>query len=58
MVEGPIVEAGDISPDFREIEIPLFSAGIENAQGRAGNESHIGPVSYTHLDVYKRQLLG
>ena len=24
---------------------------------RLGEECHVGPVSYTHLDVYKRQLL-
>ena len=28
------------------------------AHGDAAGAQHVGPVSYTHLDVYKRQELG
>ena len=30
---------------------------LRASYGEVGNQNGIGPVSYTHLDVYKRQLL-
>ena len=33
------------------------SWGTALAQLLAGNGHNVGPVSYTHLDVYKRQIL-
>ena len=39
---------------------PLTWYGLDNTHGKAYDTAHQGtyPVSYTHLDVYKRQLLG
>ena len=53
------------SGDFdRENEKPIIKASICNGEQIAGFENiHTGkmreimPVSYTHLDVYKRQIL-
>ena len=36
-------------------EFTAEDAGIENNLRPASLDEYIGPVSYTHLDVYKRQ---
>ena len=41
----------------------VFGQGVEDAEvlfvgeGPGQNEDEQGPVSYTHLDVYKRQIM-
>ena len=53
MVENPVLE---------EIEesVPMLDevAGRQEREERLGRLELLDPVSYTHLDVYKRQSLG
>ena len=57
IAEGPEVESGEISNMGCTPEaIDLFSEHkIMYAPGKAVNAGGVATVSYTHLDVYKRQ---
>ena len=42
--------------DLRTLALPLYDGDLEAASGLPEGCLHLKPVSYTHLDVYKRQI--
>ena len=45
-------------PEQEEEPAPVQETEPKGTEASAGNTVDMGAVSYTHLDVYKRQLLG
>ena len=61
---GEIVEAGDILADIEGTPVKTLISGVIRGMIREGYDvkkglkiADVDPVSYTHLDVYKRQIL-
>ena len=52
-----IARAAVIAKTFPQLEQPVFGTGCKRLDGgQLGKKAlEVGPVSYTHLDVYKRQ---
>ena len=46
-----------LSGGRKSIELPLSDAELNFQMKRIGIEETVPAVSYTHLDVYKRQIL-
>ena len=52
-------DAGDrsVGLDLQQILLDMASHHIDDTSGERRRTQRIDPVSYTHLDVYKRQVL-
>ena len=51
-------ERAQTAQALQDADLDADEVGMENTEHLIGGVGRVGPVSYTHLDVYKRQEYG